>query len=362
MALNAVPIAPGAVFLFLLRVILFVVGIFLKLCYSTALFATLAEINRRITLFRQSRRPAQRTLLLLAAVVVFCSGVLFFLSFFRVVFGGVGFSLKNIVQPMEILWVFLRVGFLLVAMAAGGAVGIMAGRGVALGRDRFGGILTQNRGRYLGFWLFAFTLCGLFRILPWGFATYWAIWLLVLAACMVAAAHWTLYGACRAALAAKVTGLTPGEALDLSLEAPQALALSVLVRATGPLSPESLGRFLGAQDPAWMAHPAWAAQTQALRADSASCAAALEGLRERGLAAQTRDGWILSGGARRLAAMGFVEEAAGLTVRRGGRARTVVLQRRGPTALLVEPGPETLSIRELPLGSEGAAALADAVR
>jgi hypothetical protein len=362
MALNALPLTAGAALAFMGKAVAFVVVLFLKLCYSTALFATLAEVNRRINLFRQSRRPAQRTLLLLAAVVVFCSGVLFLLSFFRVVFGGAGFSLKNIVQPMEIVWVFLRVGFLMVAMAAGAAAGVMVGRKVALGRDRFGGILTQNRGRYLGFWLFAFTLCGLFRILPWGFATYWSIWLLVLAACLVAAVHWTLYGACRAALAAESPGLPPGEALNWTLEPPEALALSALVRAPGPLTPESLARFLGADDPSWMAHPEWAAQVHALRGEPASCAAALDGLQQRGLAAKSREGWILAGGARRLAAMGFVQEAAGLTVRRGGLARTVILQRNGPTALLVEPGPETLSIRELPPGSDCVAALADAVR
>ena len=63
-----------------------------------------------------------------------------------------------------------------------------------------------------------------------------------------------------------------------------------------------------------------------------------------------------------VAAIAFVCEAAGLTVRSGGLARTVVLQRRGPTVLLVEPGPETLSIRELPPGADAAAALAEAFR
>lgn len=361
MALSALPTV-GVVLAFFGSAVAFVVVLFLKLCYTTALFATLAEVNRRINLFRQSRRPSQRALLLLAAVVVFCSGVLFLLSFFRVVFGDAGFSLKNIVQPREILGIFFRLGFLLVAFAAGGAAGVLVGRRVTLGRDRFGGMLTQNGGRYLGFWLFAFTLCGLFRVLPWGFVTYWAIWLLVLAACLVVTVHWTLYGTCRATLAAKVSGLPPGEALDMAFDSREAVALSVLLRARGPLTPESMARSMGAADPSWVAHPGWADQTQTLRGDTATCGAILEGLGKRGYAKNTRGGWLPAGAALRLREMAFVEEAAGLTVRRGDLARTVVLHRMGTTALLVEPGPETLHVRELPAGEDATAALADAVR
>ena len=361
MALEAMPLTAGSIVAFATKSVTFLVVLFLKLCYSTALFATLAEINRRITVFRQGRRPVLRALLLLPTVVLFCSAVLFALNFFRVVFGGVtGANLKTLLNPADFIFVFLRVGFLLAAVVLGGVLGIMVGRAVPVGRDRFGGLLYRNRGRYLGFWLFACTLCGFFRILPWGFATYWTIWLLCLAACIVTAAHWTLYGTCRAVLALPGAGLPPGEALNLSLSAVDAVVLSALLKARGPLAPEALVRALGQPDPSWLAHPAWAGALQGLSEDSETRAAALQHLASLGLIAQSAAGWRLSGPSARLAGMAFSEETASLTVKREGMSRTVILQRQGATALLVEPGPQTLTVRELLADANPAAALLEA--
>lgn len=362
MALESVPITAGAIVAFATKSVTFVVVLFLKLCYSTALFATLAEINRRITVFRQGRRPMLRAILLLPTVVLFCSAVLFALNFFRVVFGGVtGANLKNLLNPADLIFVVLRVGFLLAAVVLGGVLGIMVGRAIPVGRDRFGGLLYRNRGRYLGFWLFAFTLCGFFRILPWGFATYWTIWLLLLAACIVTAAHWTLYGACRAVLAMPGAGLEPGEALNLSLDATDAVVFSALLRARGPLTPEGLGHALSRPDPSWLAHPAWAGAHKILGEAPETRAASLQHLATLGLIAKSAAGWHVSGSAVRLSGMAFSEETVSLTVRREGTARTMVLQRQGASAILFEPGPQTLTLRELPAGSDPSAALLEAL-
>jgi len=359
-ALESVPLTAGSIVAFFSKSAMFLVVLFLKLCYSTALYATLAEVNRRITVFRQGRRPILRALLLLPTVVLFCSAVLFALNFFRVVFGGVGAAnLKALFNPADFIFVFLRVGFIFAAVVLGCALGIMTGRAVPLGRDRFGGLLYRNRGRYLGFWLFTFTLCGFFRILPWGFVTYWTIWLLVLAACIVTAAHWTLYGRCRSVLAAAGPGLPPGDPLDLSLGAPDAVVLSALLQSRGPLAPEGLGRALAQPDPSCLAHPAWTETCEILRNDPAARAEALQRLASRGLAAQSAGGWTAAGAASRLRAMGFSEKTASLTVKRGGNARTAILQRQGATALLVDPGPVTLTLRELPEGMDAVAALVE---
>jgi hypothetical protein len=360
-ALESVPLTAGSIVAFVSKSAMFLVVLFLKLCYSTALYATLAEVNRRITVFRQGRRPVMRALLLLPTVVLFCSAVLFALNFFRVVFGGVGAAnLKALFNPADFIFVFLRVGFILAAVVLGGALGIMTGRAVPVGRDRFGGLLYRNRGRYLGFWLFTFTLCGFFRILPWGFVTYWTIWLLVLAACLVTAAHWTLYGACRSLVAAPGAGLPPGDPLTLSLGAPEAVVLSALLQNRGPLSQQGLARALAQPDPSCLAHPAWTEACEILQNEPTACAQALQKIETLGLATQSARGWSPAGAALRLRSMGFSEETASLTVKREGNARTVILQRQGATALLIEPGPLTLSLRELPAGSDAIAGLAEA--
>ena len=358
MALESVPLTAGSLVAFVSKSAVFLVVLFLKLCYSTALYATLAEVNRRITVFRQGRRPVLRALLLLPSVVLFCSAVLFAFNFFRVIFGGVGTTnFKTLFNPADFIFVFLRVGFIFAAVALGCALGIMTGRAVPVGRDRFGGLLYRNRGRYLGFWLFTFTLCGFFRILPWGFATYWTIWLLVLAACIVTAAHWTLYGRCRAVLATPGPGLPPGDLLDLSLGAEDAVVLSALLQSRGPLTPEGLGRALAQPGAPCLAHPAWAEACETLRNDPVTRTGVLQRLGSRGLAAQSAGGWTAAGAALRLRALGFSEKTASLTVKRGGSARTGVLQRQGATAVLVNPGPVTLTLRELPGGKDPVAAL-----
>ncbi len=339
----------------------FLITLFLKLCYSTALYATLAEISRRIALFRRTRRPALRALLLLPAVVVFCTAILFALNLWRVVFGSL--NLKGFAQafnPMDILWVFLRAGFFLGAVVLGGALGLMVANHVTLGRDRFGGVLYKNRGRYLAFWFAAFSVCGLFRLLPWGFVTYWTVWVVVLAACLVTAAHWSIYAKVRSVAAAPAPGLPAGGEIAFTLAAREAVALSALLRGRAPRDAEALARSLADPDPSWLAHPAWTAELRALVQDPPALGAALEGLSAKGLAAKSGKGWTPAGPAARLRLMGFAETAAGLTVRKGGAARTVVLHRQGPTVLLLEPGPATLGVREFPRGADAVAALAGA--
>ncbi len=267
---------------FILGGALFLVVLFLKLCYSTALYSTLAEINRRIVVFRQCRRPVLRAILLLPAVVFFCSAVLFILCAPLVLIGGSPLALNTLVNVRELAFAFLRVGFILAAVVLGAALGIIVGRNVSMGRDRFGGVLYTNKGRYLAFWLFTFTLCGFFRLMPWGFITYWTIWLLVLAACLVTAAHWSLYGACRSMLAAPAPGLPPGELVDLSLKPREAVVLSALLRAPGPLPFDALGRSLSDPDAAWLAHPVWTAEWGLLRQKEEALKDALEALAYEG--------------------------------------------------------------------------------
>ncbi len=339
----------------------FLITLFLKLCYSTALYATLAEISRRIALFRQTRRPALRALLLLPAVVVFCTAILFALNLWRVVFGSL--DLKGFTQafnPMDIIWVFLRGGFFLGAVALGAVLGLMVANHVTLGRDRFGGVLYKNRGRYLAFWFAAFSVCGLFRLLPWGFVTYWTVWVVVLAACLVTAAHWSIYGKVRSVAAATAPGLPAGGEIAFTLAAREAVALSALLRGRAPRDAEALARSLADPDPSWLAHPAWTAELRVLVQDPSALGAALEGLSVKGLAAKNGKGWSPAGPAARLRLMGFAETAAGLTVRKAGAARTVVLHLQGPSALLLEPGPATLGVREFPRGADAVAALVGA--
>ncbi len=86
------PASVRALVSFLTTSVGFVIVLFFKLCYSTALFATLAEITRRIEVFRRSRRPDARALLLLPVVVLFCSAILFALNLWSLF--GSGFSLN----------------------------------------------------------------------------------------------------------------------------------------------------------------------------------------------------------------------------------------------------------------------------
>ena len=342
---------------FILGSALFLVLLFIKLCYSTALYSTLAEINRRITVFRQSRRPVLRAILLLPAVVFFCSAVLFILCAPLVLIGASPLSFNTLMNVRELAFAFLRVGFILAAVVLGTALGIIVGRNVSMGRDRFGGVLYANRGRYLAFWLFTFTLCGFFRLMPWGFITYWTIWLLVLAACLVAAAHWTLYGACRSMLAAPAPGLPPGDPVNLSLKPREAVVLSALMRASGPLPFDALGRTFSDPDAAWLAHPMWTAEWGLLRQKEEALKDALETLASKGLVEKGPSGWAARGAALRLRHLGFIQASVGLTVRQGGAARTLVLHRQGPTALLLEPSPGAFTLRELAPGSDATAAL-----
>jgi hypothetical protein len=254
MALNAAPFTAGSVLVFAYQAVVWVVMLFIKLCYSTALYGTLAEINRRILVFRQGKRPVLRAILLLPTVVLFVTTILFALSFFRIIFGAQKITdLKGLLNAADIIFLFLRVGFLLAGVVLGAVLGVMLGRNIPVGRDRFGGLLYRNKGWYLGFWLFTFTLCGFFRLMPWGFVTYWTIWFLVLAACIVTAAHWTLYGALRAVAATEPPGLPPGEPVDLTLAPGEAVALSALLRARGPMPFGALGQSLSDPDTAWLA-------------------------------------------------------------------------------------------------------------
>ncbi len=362
MALSVPPLTAGAALLFVYKAVVWVVMLFVKLCYSTALYATLAEINRRIAVFRQGKRPVLRAVLLLPTVVLFVTTILFALSFFRVIFGAQKITdLRGLLNAADIIFLFLRVGFLFAGVVLGAVLGVMVGRNIPVGRDRFGGLIYRNKGRYLGFWLFAFTLCGFFRLMPWGFVTYWTIWFLVLSACIVTAAHWTLYGALRAVAATGAPGLPPGEPVDLKLSPSEAVTLSALLRARGPMPFSALGQSLAEPDTSWLAHPVWTGEWDRMRQDEHALTGALDSLAAKGLAAKGPSGWAAAGAALRLRQLGFVQEAAGLTVREKGGARTVVLQRQGASALIVEPAPDALFLRELPQGADPADALVAAI-
>jgi hypothetical protein len=362
MALNAAPFTAGSVLVFAYQAVVWVVMLFIKLCYSTALYGTLAEINRRITVFRQGKRPVLRAILLLPTVVLFVTTILFALSFFRVIFGDQKITdLKGLLNAADIIFLFLRVGFLFAGIVLGAALGVMVGRNIPVGRDRFGGLLYRNKGWYLGFWLFTFTLCGFFRLMPWGFVTYWTIWFLVLAGCLVTAAHWTLYGALRAVAATEPPGLPPGDPVDLTLTPGEAVALSALLRANGPMPFGALGQSLANPDTSWLAHPVWTGEWDRMQKDESVLSGALDALAAKGLAVKGPPGWAASGPALRLRQLGFVQEAAALTVRQGGGARTLVLQRQGAATLLIEPAPDVLILRELPAGTDPAEALVAAI-
>ena len=230
--------------------------LFLKLCFTTALYATLAEMNRRIALFRQGKRPVAKALLLIPVVIVFCTGILLVLNLWRIVFSDMAINpLAFNVRAADLFFAFFRLAFLLAALAIGAALGWIIGRNIHVGKDRFGGIVYRNRGRYLGFWLFAFGICGFFRLMPWGFVTYWTVWLLLLAAAIVTAAHWTLYGRVRAAGGWSAPGLPPGDPIAMELSLDEAAVLAGLAATPSPASEQAVANKLLEEDFARMAHP-----------------------------------------------------------------------------------------------------------
>lgn len=333
----------------------FLIVLFLKLCYSTALFATLAEITRRIDVFRGSRRPTARALLLLPVVVLFCSAILFALNLWPIF--GSGLALNG----ASLLRLALRLGLFVFALGAGAALGLLFGSRVRMGHDRFGGVLCDNPGRYLSLWLAAFGACGFFRLLPWGFLSFASVFCLVLLAASVTAAHWLIYGRYRAVASAPAP--LPGETgpVRLALTAREAVGLALLARYPQGLDLEHARLFLAKPDPALVVHPAWQAEAAALQDDDGALTALLASLGSKGLAAQDGGTWVPTGAAARLAGMGHVREAVALTVKEGDQARTFVCQRLGPLTLVVEPGPATLRIDEQAPGTAAADALARAV-
>ena len=331
--------------------IVFLVLLFLKLCYSTALFSTLAEITRRIQLFRTLRRPAVRALLLLPAVILFCTAVLFSLNLVRL-FGG-GFSLT----PGFFLFLVLRISFLLAALVIGVLLGVLIAGRIPMGKDRFGGVLYKNRGRYLAFWLGTFSLCGLFRLLPWGFVTYWTIWFLLVGASLALTVHWRLYARYRGLRLSRSPGLPLGEPLDLTLSAREAIVLSALLREKGPADARAVARSLQKPDPVLLAHPGWAWEIQAIAEDPSALESELESLVLRRLASRMGRGYAPAGPALRLGSAGQADWAAGLTLREGGASSTRILHRVGPSSLLLDLGPTTLGVRELVPGQDPVSAL-----
>jgi|GEM_PF-2265612 len=351
------------VFSFLVGAGFFLVALFLKLCYTTALFATLAEIHRRIQVFRQNHRPDPRALLLLPVVVVFVSLVLFLLSAPRILAGNT--TLRALagfrINPMDLVWMGLRLGFLLAAPLLGIVLGILLGRGVTVAREPFGGVVVPGRWRALGFWTGAFAVAGFFRLMPWGFLTYWTVWVLILAACVVLGLLYTLYGRTRWALGRVSPG--PGPAFDrITLTAAEAAVFGVLCRSGGPVGERELAAALKTPPPPVAIHPGWAERAHALSGGGEALAEVLKALSEKGLASRTPKGWRLSGGAEALAAARWADRTAALTVKEAGRAKTAVVHFFGSSAVVSEPGPVTLEVRRVPEGRSPASALVEAAR
>ena len=327
----------------------FVVTLFLKLCFTTALYATLAEMNRRIALFRQGKRPVAKALLLIPVVIVFCTGILLILNLWRIVFSDMTINLRAFnVRAVDLFFAVFRLAFLLASLAIGAALGWIIGRNVRVGKDRFGGVVYSNRGRYLGFWLTAFGICGFFRLMPWGFVTYWTVWVLLLAAAVVTATHWTLYGRIRAAGAAGAPGLPPGKPIEIEIPLDEAAALSALAALSLPAQEKAIAKKLAEEDFARMAHPGLHEAARNLLSSPQAKSEALGGLKKRGLAALDGRGWRLDGAATRWYAIGHLDLAAALTERQAGISRTRILHLAGPTQVIIEPGPLTLSVQEVP--------------
>jgi hypothetical protein len=330
--------------------VVFILVLLLKLCFTTALYATLAEIQRRVQVFKANRRPPVRAILLIPVVILFVSTVLFLLSVPRFVFGNLQALRGFQINPMTFVWIGLRFGFLLAALVLGLVLGFMIGRGFPVLKDRFGGVLVASRGAHLTFWSVAFALAGFFRLMPWGLVTYWTVWLLVLAACLVLGAHYSLYGTYREAYARTSAGLGSGEPLRLELDAGEAVALSALLHSPGAVSEQALAQALRTPDASLLAHPAWAERAHALASDPTALGAALSSLGTRGLAGKSPQGWGPAGASLRLRAAGFCDRTAALTVKGPAGSRTRVVQWLGPSLLLLEPGPLRLSIQELAPG------------
>ncbi len=341
----------STIFGYILGTIVFIVTLFLKLCFSTALYATLAEIQRRIQVFRQQTRVTIRAVLLLPTVLLFCSAVLLLLWTWGIL--SAGLAIADLKSLGAIAWAVVRVVFLGLCIVAGGLLGWMTGQKAPMGKDRFGGILMHGRRRYLGFWVGAFAVCGFFRLMPWGFITYWTVCALAASAAVVCGAHWMIYTRFRSLVAKAAPGLPPGERLDLKLTAEEAVILSAVVRSASPLAPEGIAAALGHPDPAWLAHPAWFAAVARLAADPTALTQALTALQQQGLIAGAPYGWAVAGKAARLQALRCADTVGAVTIKANGRAVTRVLQWCGPSTMLVEPGPETLRIRELAPGDAG---------
>ncbi|MEW6757619.1 MAG: hypothetical protein AB1347_05305 [Acidobacteriota bacterium] len=329
--------------------VVFILALFLKLCFTTALYATLAEIQRRVQVYKANRRPPVRAILLIPVVILFVSAVLFLISVPRFIFGTMNLqALRGLqINPMTVVWIGLRFGFLLAALVLGLVLGLMIGRGFPVLKDRFGGVLVASKGAHLTFWTAAFALAGFFRLMPWGIVTYWTVWLLVLAACLVMGAHYSLYGSYREAYARTSAGLGSGDPIRLDLDAGEAVVLSAILGSRGALTEQALAHSLRAPDASLLAHPAWAERAHALASDPAALGAVLSSLATRGLAGKSAQGWGPAGASLRLRSAGFCDRAAALTVKGPSGSRTRVVQWLGPSRLLLEPGPLTLTLREL---------------
>jgi hypothetical protein len=331
----------------------FLFFLIIKLCYSTALFATVAEVHRRVQVFRQSRRPTLRAIILVPVVILFVSLVLLLLWLWPVLTSGIGWPRPNLrdsnwVVPglKAIGWLALRLGILAVGGLIGAGIGLVVGRKIPMGRDRFGGVVLQNRGRYLMFWAGTFSVCGMFRLMPWGFVTFPIVWMLVLAACVVAFVHLTLHGRFRALRAMTPAGLPPGRRLELALDAEEAVALSALVRC-GPAKVDAVAELLVAGDVAWSSHPVWAGLAAEIGADPARLQRILTRLSSRRLVEVSGGTFAPVGDALRLAALVVADRSVAVSTRTAQGARTRVVTLHGPSAVLWEPGPNELRLREV---------------
>lgn len=338
---------PSAMFAALLGLVgtalLFLLALFLKLCYSTALYATLAEITRRLNLFRAATRPPARAILLVPAVVGFCTAILVLLYGPGLLFGAGEIELA----PITLLWAVGRLVLLGVFAAAGLLTGWLVGARIPMGRDRYGAVTIRNRGRYLVFWMAAFSVAGFFRLMPWGFASIWIVGGVIMAAAWVTSAHLRLYVRYRHRRQTAGGGLPAGAPLDLSLSPAETLVLGALTRSDRPLSPTEILAHLAMGDPAQIAHPAWQAEATRLAGTGPDAVQpVLSELARRGLVSNRAGVWQGEGATRRLAAFGQADGAAALTCAEEGGSHTRVLLWSGPSRLLLEPGPDTLTIRE----------------
>lgn len=343
----------GKIVSFLLIAISFLFFLVLKLCYSTAVFATVAEVHRRVQVFRQNRRPPLRAIVLVPVVILFCSLVLFALWAWPLVTNDIVWRRPTLAS---LAWVILRVGFLGAGALLGGVLGVIIGRNIPMGRDRFGGVVVRNRGRYLMVWVGAFSVCGMFRLMPWGFVTYWVVWALVLASCLVAGTHFVLHRRFRALRGSASRGLAGGGLLDLTLAADEAVALSALVRG-GATDASTTAGLLATGDVAWSSHPTWAGLAGELGADTRRLEQVLARLVSRGLVRSTAGQFEPIGEAERLSALVVADRSVALSTKTADGSVTRVVTIHGPSAVLWEPGPQDLRIREVARGGLAGALL-----